>query len=56
MIDRYAIKMAPAMSHPEIMKQFAAGAGPTPDQTSALSKVKAKVEMLLPLAARTPLR
>ncbi len=46
MIDRYTIKMAPAVSHKDIMKNFDAGAGLTPDQTNQLTKVKAKVEIV----------
>src|SRR5258708_3204874 len=46
MIDRYTIKMAPAVSHKDIMKNFDAGAGLTPDHTNQLTKVKAKVEIV----------
>jgi hypothetical protein len=46
MIDRYTIKMAPAISHAELMKQFQTGAAPTPDQVNQLSKLKAKVEIV----------
>jgi hypothetical protein len=46
MIDRYTIKMAPAVSRKDIMKNFDAGTGLTPDQTNQLTKVKAKVEII----------
>lgn len=44
MIDHYTIKLAPAVSHKEIMKSFENGAGISPEHTNKLSKVKVKVE------------
>ena len=44
MIDRYAIKMAPAMSHPEIMKQFAAGAAGTPQMNGQMVALTANFQ------------
>lgn len=46
MIDHYTIKLAPAVSHKEIMKQFQDGAGPGPEKLGQLSKVKVKLEAI----------
>lgn len=42
MIDRYIIKMAPAMRHKEIVKQFFALAGLTSEQINQLSRMKSE--------------
>jgi hypothetical protein len=47
MIERFTIKMAAAMSHSEVMKEFETGSGAfTQDQLAQLSKVKAKIEFV----------
>jgi hypothetical protein len=46
MVERYTIKINPAVSHKEIMKAFEQGAGITPEHTDKLTKVKARIEVI----------
>jgi hypothetical protein len=46
MIERYTIKLAPAVKHADILKKLAAGEQPGSDDIAKLAKVKAKVEII----------
>jgi len=46
MIERYTIKLAPALSQKEVMKKLEEGKQLTPDDLAKLSKVKAKLEII----------
>jgi hypothetical protein len=46
MIERYTIKMSPAVSHKDIMKRFEEGKGFSVEDSANLSRVKAKIEVV----------